>query len=176
VRAVQLREKDLDSKDVFEFARNLLEITSKYGSSLLVNERCDISLAAGLQGVHCPEQGFPAGEARRLLGPEGLVGVSCHSIESVHRAAESGASFVFFGPVYSTPAKVAYGPPVGLHALRNACTESSLPVFAIGGVTPDRTTECMDAGASGVAVIRFVLANDDIESSVRSFEDALGGL
>jgi thiamine-phosphate pyrophosphorylase len=126
--------------------------------------------------VHCPEQGFPPAAARTLLGPDALVGVSCHSMASVRGAAESGASFVFFGPVYETPTKVAYGTPAGLDALRSVCAESALPVFAIGGVTPVRATECIDAGAHGVAVIRSVLANDDIASPVRSFEEALGGL
>jgi thiamine-phosphate pyrophosphorylase len=176
VRLVQLREKDLDSRGLFELARDLRTVTSQHASRLLVNDRVDVALAAGLDGVHCPEAGFTPAAARKLLGPGALIGASCHSLDAVQHAADSGVDFVFFGPVYDTPSKAAYGPPAGLDALRRVCSKAAVPVVAVGGITPERSTDCVDAGASGVAVISAILASGDITASVRAFEKALGTL
>ena len=176
VRLVQLREKDLDSRELFELARSLRTVTSQHGGRLLVNDRVDVALAARLDGVHCPEAGFPPAAARELLGSESLVGASCHSLDAAQRAADSGVDFVFFGPVYDTPSKAAYGPPAGLDVLKRVCSEVVVPVFAVGGITPERSTDCMNAGASGVAVISAILASGDVAESVRAFETALGTL
>jgi thiamine-phosphate pyrophosphorylase len=176
VRLVQLREKDLDARALFELARDLRTVTSQTGGRLLVNDRVDVALAAGLDGVHCPEDGFPPAAARGLVGRAALVGASCHSLDVARRAAESGADFVLFGPVYETPSKAAYGPPAGLDALRRVCAEVAVPVVAVGGVTPARSRECLDAGAGGVAVISGVLGAGDIASAVQAFEKVLGTL
>jgi thiamine-phosphate pyrophosphorylase len=176
VRAVQLREKDLEAKHLLELAQRLRRTTSAHGARLFVNDRVDVTMASGADGVHCPEDGFPPRLARRLLGRDTIVGASCHSAESVERAADDGVDLVFYGPVFSTPSKAAYGPSLGLDALRNVCGRVGLPVFAIGGVTPERSVGCMENGASGVAVVSALLASDDLESSVSAFERALGGL
>ena len=176
VRVVQLREKDFDSRGLFDLACDLRRIASSYASKLLVNVRVDIVLASGCDGVHCPEVGFPPGAARMLLGAEALVGTSCHSLESIERASNDGADFVFYGPVFSTPSKTNFGPPVGLDALQDVCARCPIPVFAIGGITPERSIDCMEAGASGVAVTSAILASGDIPSSVHAFENALGKL
>jgi thiamine-phosphate pyrophosphorylase len=174
VRAVQLRSKSLDARDLYELAMALRE--DGHSCRLLVNDRVDIAMAARLDGVHCPEHGFPPQTARSLLPQGSLVGASCHSSQAVRRASQAGASFVFFGPVYETPSKAVYGDPLGIDALRGICAASAVPVFAIGGVTPERATECVEAGAAGVAVIRSVLDGHDIASRVRLFADALDGL
>ena len=176
VRLVQLREKDLDARELFELARDLRGVTSRHGATLLVNDRVDVALAARLDGVHCSEAGFPPATARHLLGPESLVGASCHSLDGARRAAESGADFVFFGPVYETPSKAAYGPPAGIDALKQVCAKTTIPVFAVGGITPERSPVCIDAGAGGVAVISAILADEDIAEQVKAFEKALGAL
>jgi thiamine-phosphate pyrophosphorylase len=176
VRAVQLREKDLDSRSLFELARDLRRITLSYHSKLLINDRVDVALAAETDGVHCPEDGFVPTVARELLGSESLIGVSCHSLDKAQQAAQAGADFVFYGPVFGTPSKAAFGPPVGLSALRKVCGQTETPVFAIGGITPERAIECMEAGASGVAVISAILGGADVEGSVRAFEKTLGAL
>jgi thiamine-phosphate pyrophosphorylase len=176
VRLVQLREKDLDSRELFELARDLHTITSKHQSRLLVNDRVDVALAARLDGVHCPEAGFTPAAARELLGPAALIGASCHSLDAVLRAADSEVNFVFFGPVYDTPSKAVYGPPAGLDALKQVCSKATVPVVAVGGITPERSADCMDAGAAGVAVISAILAGGDVTASVRAFEKVLGTL
>lgn len=177
VRVVQIREKDLDTRDLLALADDLRHVAERYGCRLLVNDRVDIALTLGLDGVHCPERGFPPQTARELLGAEVLIGVSCHGLASARGAEESGADFVFFGPVYATPAKTAFGSPVGLDVLHEVCSRTTVPVFAIGGITAVRSIECMEAGASGVAVISAIFAGGaGVASSVREFKKALGRL
>lgn len=176
VRAVQLREKDLDSRSLFDLAVRLREITSAHGARLLVNDRVDIALAARADGIHKPEDGFPVVAARRFLGDDKLIGASTHSLERAAEMQTAGADFVTFGPVFETPSKKKYGPPQGLDALRRVAGALDTPVFALGGVTPQRAVACIEAGAAGVAVISAIAASSDIKSAVGEFREALEGL
>jgi thiamine-phosphate pyrophosphorylase len=155
--AVQLREKDLTGVELLDLARTLRDVTARHDAWLLVNDRVDVALAVEADGVHLPEAGLPPAAARRLVGPDRLVGVSTHSAESLDAAQAGGADFVFFGPVYDTPHKRAWGAPQGTAALAAACRRARVPVLAIGGVTAERVPELADAGAAGVAVIRALL-------------------
>jgi len=98
-----------------------------------------------------------------------LIGVSTHSIREIRIACEKGADFVTFGPVYATPSKAVYGAPQGLRALAEACNNCSLPVFALGGITPERTAEAHAAGAHGIALISAIIASADPESAAKAF-------
>jgi thiamine-phosphate pyrophosphorylase len=167
LRAVQLREKDLAAGDLLGLATGLRELTARHGARLLINDRADVALAAGADGVHLPAGGLPLRVARRLLGPDRLVGLSTHSALEVEAAGEGGADFVVFGPVYDTPAKRPFGPPRGVAALAAACRASRVPVLAIGGVTAARVAEVREAGAAGVAVIRALLAAADPAAATR---------
>ena len=164
---VQLREKDLDGRDLLRLARALAAACHEAGQRLVVNDRVDVALAAGADGVHLPVAGIPPEDARRLLGNEALVGVSCHSAAEVRRAREAGASYASVSPIYDTPSKRAYGAPVGLVVLREAAA-SGLPVIALGGITPVRVPEVLAAGAHGVAAIRAWLEGDDPAAAVRA--------
>ncbi|WP_242395084.1 thiamine phosphate synthase [Anaeromyxobacter oryzisoli] len=164
--AVHLREKDLTGAALLALARSLVTVCRARGQRLLVNDRLDIALAAGADGVHLPSAGLPPAEARRLLGPAALVGVSCHGLADVRRARDGGASFATFGPVHETPSKRAYGAPVGLAALREAAA-LGLPLVALGGVDPSNAPEAFAAGARGVAAIRAWLAAGDPAAAVR---------
>lgn len=170
---MQVREKDLEAGDLFDLTRDLRDVTAKYACRLLVNDRVDIALAAEADGVHCPEEGFPAREARNILGARAVIGVSGHSLEAIERAERTGADFVFYGPVFATRSKSA---PAGLDALREVCARVRIPVFAIGGVTPERANRCREAGASGVAAVSALLDVDDVAAAVRAFEEAMGEL
>lgn len=161
VRGVQLREKDLPPRDLFPLALELRALTRRFGARLLINDRIDIAQAVEADGVHLAGTSLPTAVARRLLGPEALIGVSTHHIDEVLAAALEGADFVTFGPVYPTPSKASYGPPVGLDALRAVCAARILPVFALGGVKPRHLPELLDAGASGIALISAILAASD---------------
>jgi len=165
--AVHLREKDLCGAALLSLARALARVCRARGQLLLVNDRLDVALAAGAAGVHLPSAGVPPADARRLLGPAALVGVSCHSAADVARARDGGASFATFGPVWDTPSKRPFGPPVGLAALRDAA-RLGLPLVALGGVTPERAAEAFAAGAAGVAVIRAWLAGADPAGAARA--------
>lgn len=167
VAAVHLREKDLGGGALLDLARALATVCRARGQRLLVNDRLDVALAAGADGAHLPSAGVPAADARRLLGPAALVGVSCHSAEDVARARDGGATFAFLSPVFDTPSKRAYGPPIGVEALR-AAARLGLPLVALGGVTPDRVPGLRVAGAWGVAAIRAWLEAPDPAAAVRA--------
>jgi thiamine-phosphate pyrophosphorylase len=169
--AVHLREKDLGGRELLALARALVAICRAAGQVLIVNDRVDVALAAGADGVHLPSAGIPPADARTLLGPAGLVGVSCHSGEDVRRAREAGADWATFGPVHDTPSKRAHGPPAGLGALR-AAAALGLPLVALGGIDPSNAAEAFAAGALGVAAIRAWLEAPDPGAVVRAFVGA----
>jgi len=126
-----------------------------------------VALACGADGVHLPANAVGPAEARRLLGPAALVGVSCHSAGEVERARAEGASYATFGPVWETPSKARFGAPVGLARLREA-SRIGLPLVALGGVEASRAPLAVAAGAAGVAVIRAWLTGPDPVASVRA--------
>jgi thiamine-phosphate pyrophosphorylase len=161
VRAVQLREKDLSAAELYPLARELRALTARYGARLLINDRLDVALAVEADGVHLGGHSLPVAVAREILGPDKLIGVSTHRPEEVTAAQQGGADFVTFGPVFFTPSKAAYGEPVGLGRLREACKAAPLPVFALGGVTLERLPELLAAGSHGVALIAAILVAAD---------------
>ncbi len=159
VRAVQLREKDLEGGELYQLAVQLRELTLRYQARLLINDRVDVALAVEADGVHLGQTSFPVPVARQLLGPGKLIGVSTHNPEEIAAAVE--ADFLVFGPVYATPSKAKYGEPQGLIRLRQALTQSPLPLLAIGGITVERVPEVLRTGAHGIAVISALSAAPD---------------
>ena len=163
--ALQLREKDLGGAALLDLARALLSVCRATGQLLLVNDRIDVALAAGADGVHLPGAGVPPAEARRLLPTGRLVGVSCHSAAEVARARQGGADYATFGPVFDTPSKRAFGPPPGLAGLEDAA-RLGLPLVGLGGVDPGNAAAVRAAGAAGVAAIRAWLEAPDPAAAV----------
>jgi thiamine-phosphate pyrophosphorylase len=161
VRAVQLREKDLSAAELLRLAGELRRLTRRYGARLLINDRLDVALAARADGVHLGESSLPTAEARRLLGPQALIGRSTHHLEDALQAGREGADFVTFSPIYFTPSKAAYGAPQGLAALQQVCAACPLPVFALGGLRRERIGEVRAAGAAGIALISAIVAAPD---------------
>lgn len=161
VRAVQLREKDLPTRDLYHLAEKLLATTRAAGAALLINDRVDIAMAVSADGVHLTRRSLPSKESRALLGPERLIGVSCHSLADVGEAVDGGADFVVLGPIFETPSKAPYGPPLAAALLREARARAALPILAIGGVKAKQVPEVMAAGADGIAVISAVMAAPD---------------
>ena len=174
LRGVQLREKDLPVRDLFDLASTLRETTRRHGARLIVNDRADVALAAGADGVQRTHESLPVAALRGVAGPRFLIGASVHSLGDARIAAEEGADFLVFGPVYDTPSKRAYGPPQGLEALRRVAGEIARPVLAIGGITPSRVREVLAAGAVGVAVVSAILAAERPGDVTRAFLDGLG--
>ncbi|HEY3490474.1 MAG TPA: thiamine phosphate synthase [Candidatus Deferrimicrobiaceae bacterium] len=168
LRCVQLREKDLGARALIRLADRMRTLTGRYGATLLVNDRVDIAMAVGADGVHLGAASIPPAEARRLLGPGALIGCSTHSHCELRAAEDGGADFVTFGPVFFTASKAAYGAPVGLSALDAACRATRLPVFALGGIGAAQISETLNAGAYGVALITEVMAAPDPAAAVRN--------
>jgi thiamine-phosphate pyrophosphorylase len=160
---IQIREKDLPSRDLFALARSAANVANDkrtHGVCVLINDRLDIALAAGAAGVHLGDESLTAGDVIRWCR-EGnaradfMVGVSCHSLEQAREAESAGANYIFFGPVFDTPSKRPFGPPQGIAALQQVCTAVRIPVIAIGGIAADNARECFQAGARGIAAIRM---------------------
>ena len=174
LRAVQLREKDMAVRDLLSLAQKLRESTRRHGAKLLVNDRADVALAVGADGVQRTHASLPIVAMRFVLGEKLMVGASVHSVAEARAAEPEGADFLLFGPVYDTPSKRQYGSPQGLSALERVASAVRLPVLAVGGVTPARVGEVMRTGASGVAVIAAILGTERPADAVKGFLDALG--
>jgi thiamine-phosphate pyrophosphorylase len=173
VRAVQLREKDLSADELLRFAEPLRTLTARYRARLLINSSLEIALAVGADGVHLPISSAELAHARNKLGSEMLLGISTHNLAEIRMAETCGADFITFGPVFATPAKLPFGDPVGLESLREACQQSSLPLFALGGIAFARLPEVLPAGVAGVAVIAGILAAADPQQAASQFRIAL---
>jgi thiamine-phosphate pyrophosphorylase len=157
----QIREKRLPTRLLYELVSRAVEITRGSSTRLLVNDRFDVALAAGADGVHLTSVSLPARVVREFCGPDFLIAVSTHSLEEARRARDGGADFVVFGPVFETESKRAYGPPQGLAKLQEVTTElRDFPVLAIGGVTLDNAEEGFAVGASGFAGISWFSARN----------------
>jgi thiamine-phosphate pyrophosphorylase len=169
VKAVQLREKDLSPDALLPLAKELRALTMRYGALLFINDNIEIALAVKADGVHLGGHSQATDVIRSKVGKKILIGVSTHSKAEVELAAEQGADFVTFGHVYATPSKAKYGKPQGLKKLAAACRASSIPVFALGGMTPERTTEVKQAGAKGIALISAIIASPAPREAAESF-------
>jgi thiamine-phosphate pyrophosphorylase len=171
VSAIQLREKDLGGKELFLLAETARELTRRYHAALFVNDRIDVALAVGADGVQLGRASMPVRAARKLLGTHRLIGVSTHSTEEARQANREGADFVLFGPVYFTPSKASYGAPQGLAALKKTVEKISSPVYAIGGLKPGNILEAKRAGIRGIALISAVMSAPDPKKAT---EEILG--
>jgi len=172
-RLVQLREKDLDGGDYLAIAEPLVADCHESGAQLFVNDRIDVALAVGADGVVLPADSFPTEVARRLLGPRASIGRSTHTPAEAERAAREGCDFVLFGPVHATPSKMAFGPPQGVDRLRRASLHR-VATFAVGGFTAANAGGALAAGAYGVAVIREVMGAEDPQRAVQTLLASLG--
>lgn len=170
-RAVQLREKDLSAAELLTLAGELRTLTRRFNARLLINDRIDVALAVAADGVHLGGHSLPVAIARRLLGPEKLIGVSTHHLDEIAEAASAGADFVTFGPVFATPSKAVYGQPLGADALRTVCAAAPLPVFALGGIKAGHVSLMHDCGAHGIAVISAIIAARDPRLATQTLVD-----
>jgi len=166
VDLIQLRERDLSARDLLLLANAAVARCRGSKTRLLVNDRLDIALAAGADGLHLPSHGLPVAEVRRRF-PEMLVGASCHTVEEIRRAEEGGADLVVFGPVFETASKRDYGPPVGVEKLEHAAQAAKIPVLALGGITLENAGGCLRAGAAGIAAISLFQTSTDIGETAR---------
>ena len=155
VDLIQLREKDLACRELLGLAKTSVEISQGSKTRIVVNDRLDVALAAGAHGIHLGGQSVPPGVVRRYVGRDFLVGVSCHSMEEALKAEAGEADYILLGPVFDTPSKRRYGPPLGLNKLSEVASRIRIPVLALGGITVERVRTCLEAGATGIAGIRL---------------------
>jgi thiamine-phosphate pyrophosphorylase len=160
VKAIQLREKDLPTNAFRRLAAELRRITELYGARLLINGRADIARDVCADGLHLPEGADSIAAARQIIGPERLIGMSCHSLNAARAAEAAGADYITFGPVFPTPSKAVYGSPVGLQLLAEAAATLNIPVFALGGINKSNILQALKTGARGVGLISAILAAD----------------
>jgi thiamine-phosphate pyrophosphorylase len=153
VDMIQIREKDLPTRELASLTRQVCGLAAPYGTRVLVNERADVALACGAAGVHLPANSLPVRDLRAVTPKGFVIGVSCHEVEEVQAAARDGADFAVFGPVFWPLSKESPLPPRGLDGLRAAAHAVSIPVLALGGVTEENALFCVEAGAAGIAGI-----------------------
>ena len=189
VDIVQVREKDLTSRELIALVEEALRlnvgasgagpgpnairpylVAGENGGTrtrVVVNDRVDVALAAGADGAHLAAHSMPAQVVRRFVPRAFLIGVSCHSLGEAMAAESGGADYLVLGPVFETPSKLGYGPPLGLERLRNITSRIRIPVLALGGITVERIRPCLEAGASGIAGIRIFQDCESIQERVR---------
>ena len=175
VRAVQLREKEATTLELYELAGRLRQLTRQHDALLLVNDRADVALAVEADGVHLGWQSLPVAEVHRLVGRDLLVGKSVHNLEEARQAVADGVDYVFAGPVYDTPSKAGLVATLGIERLRDICDAIDLPVIGLGGIDPSNAAAVLRAGACGVAVIRAILAAADSTTAATQLLAALSG-
>lgn len=161
VRAVQLREKDLSGAELYRLAMELRSLTNDFNALLFINERPDIALAVGADGVHVGINSLPVAAVRTLLGRDKIIGYSAHAIDEALNAQSDGADFVTFGPLYPTPSKAAYGEACGVGKLAGAVSAMKIPVIGLGGISEANAIEALSANIQGIAVISAILSAAD---------------
>jgi thiamine-phosphate pyrophosphorylase len=169
LEAVQLREKDLGTRDLLDMAYKMRELTKAYQARLFINDRVDIALAVEADGVHLGIESIPAHAVKKTFKDRLIIGVSTHSHDEAVEAEKGGADFVTLGPVYHTSSKMKYGEPIGIGLLKSIKEKVSIPVFGIGGIKIDKVGEVKDAGADGVALISAVLTAKNIRETTENF-------
>ena len=176
---VQIREKDLPARELLALVREAVATAQGSTTRIVVNDRLEVALSAGAAGVHLGEQSLPvaevvgwrrAAESRARVPAGFLIGASCHSQEAALEAERAGADYVFFGPVFATPSKAAFGPPQGIAKLTEVCRSLSIPVVAIGGISAENFSGCFVAGAAGIAAIRLFQRASDLAAVVNTLK------
>jgi thiamine-phosphate pyrophosphorylase len=168
-RLFQYRNKSVSMKDAYAEALILRKVALDVGGTFIVNDRCDLALAVDADGVHLGQEDLPLDLARKVMGPEKLIGISTHNPRQVQEANAGKADYLGFGPIFIPGSKQDHDPVVGLEGLYAIRELTRLPVFAIGGIQIDQAGEAIRAGANGVAVISAILKASDVAHAVKLF-------
>jgi len=174
---VQIREKRLGARVLFELAERAVEITRESGTRILVNDRADIAAGAGAHGVHLTTRSLDVAVIRNSFEKRFLIGASTHSWEEAHQAYEQGADFVVLGPIFPTRSKEQFGPSLGLEKLSDVCGKlGDFPVLALGGISESTAQQCFAAGASGVAGISLFSEPTNLKGIVAAIKESAKGV
>jgi len=170
VSCVQLREKTLATRDFVTLALAVKDLLAPFGVPLVINDRIDVALACGAQGVHLGQSDMPVALARQLLPPGVFIGLSVENLADVTRAATQPADYLGISPVYATPTKTDTATPWGLAGVRQVRALSQLPLVAIGGIHHANAAEVLQAGADGLAVVSAICSAPDPQAAAQSFQ------
>ncbi len=167
---VQIREKDLPVRDLLSLTEEAVQQASRNTAGwtrVVVNDRLDVALAGNASGIHLGTRSMPAKAVRHCV-PQGFqIGVSCHSLEEALAAQSSGADYILLGPIFDTPSKAQYGPPLGIAKLAEVTQSVKIPIFALGGITVGRVHVCLENGAAGVAAVRMFQDCECLDDRIR---------
>lgn len=172
VDVVQLRDKQAEAKQLIERAQLVGDVCRRHGAPFILNDRPDLALLVEADGVHVGQDDAPVALARRLLGPDAIIGLSTHGPDDLAGAVGQDVDYISAGPVEATPTKPGR-PGTGLDYLRLATEQSAVPVFVTGGVTPERIPRLAEAGARHFVVVRYLTESPDPERSARALREAI---
>jgi thiamine-phosphate pyrophosphorylase len=173
--AIQLRDKQLEGRKLMEHARAIRRLTRRAGRLFIVNDRLDIALASGADGVHLGQEDMSLSDARPLCPKGFLIGVTVHDVPEARAAGKGGADYLGLSPVFATGSKSDAGRSCGLGTLRDVKRAVSIPVVAIGGISLANAREVLEAGADGLAVISAVISQPDVEAAARKLKAIIEG-
>lgn len=170
---IQFRQKIGATREMIEIAQQIRQLCTDSGVTFIVNDRVDVAIAAGADGVHLGQDDFPIPLARKLLGESRIIGGSAVTLKEAQKCLTEGADYIGFGPVYPTASKEDAGPVTGIGLLKHVVEVSPLPIIAIGGVSVENTPEVMQAGIHGISVISAVCCQENPEQATRALYIAL---
>ena len=169
VTAIQLREKDLNSDELIRLAQPIAELCRNYEAKLFINTDTRVAASVGAAGVHLPASAESVSSVKAQIGNGFSIGCSVHTFDAAEKREAEGADFLTYSPIYPTASKPGYGPAVGVENLAKLVGRVKLPVFALGGITPTRVSECLAAGAFGVAVMSGVMSPKDAGKQAKRY-------
>lgn len=170
---IQLREKNKTKNELLQMAKDLRELTAKYNVLFIVNDHVDIALAVDADGIHLGQDDLPLEEARKMMGPDKIIGISTHALEEALEAEKNGADYIGVGPIYETKSKVDVVDPVGLQYIREVVAHTSIPFVAIGGIKLHNIDDVLAAGAKRICIISAIVGVEDVKGTAQSFSQKM---
>lgn len=167
VTLIQIREKDASTREFYEVAKEVKEVTSKYNIPLIINDRIDIAIAIDAEGVHLGQSDMPLKLARKILGKDKIIGISANNLEEALEAQKDGADYVGLGPIFYTGTKKDIDEPIGVQGLREITENIDIPSVAIGGINKENAKLVLESGVQGISLISAILESEDVEKASR---------
>lgn len=169
ISLIQIREKQLSARNLFQLTQQTVAVTRRSETRVLVNDRADIAAAANADGVHLTINSLAPHIVRQTFGENFMIGVSTHSAAEIERAELAATNFAVFSPIFATPSKIKFGAPQGLNVLREVCQKyENFPIIALGGIDETNFQSALDAGAKGVAAIRWLNDAENLPQIVKT--------
>ena len=175
VSMVQIREKNISTREFYDITCAALDITKAHRLPLVVNDRLDITLASGADGLHIGQSDLPLKAVRKIAGGKLFIGVSAGTLEEALTAEKDGADYLGVGAVFPTGSKADAGDAIGLEQLTKICAAVNIPVIGIGGIGPQNAMEVIKTGAAGIAVISAILSQRDIKAAAETLKAKVEG-